>query len=143
MDAIVLLRQEHSRFRKTLKAISNVTNLATKKKKFEAFCQDLLRHEKMEEKVWYPALRKLDPELRDIIAHLVDEEKSAAKAMQKFKKTGFGLMWKLRFYKFKHDVDHHAREEETDLFPKVRRLLTKTELNQLGIKMRKFKAGLK
>ena len=92
----------------------------------------------MEQKVWYPALRK-NKDLRDTIKHLLAEEKSAAKAIKEFKNTGLDLMWKLRFYKFKHDVAHHAKEEEQALFPKVRKLLNKSELSKLGSKMRKFK----
>src|SRR5436853_6465785 len=107
MDAISYLRSEHRRFRQTLTAISKATQLSTKKTKFNAFCKDLLRHETMEEKVWYPVLKRR-PQLKKIIAHLLSEEKSAAQAIKKFKKVNFDFMWKLRFYKFKHDVDHHA-----------------------------------
>lgn len=142
MDAIIYLRHEHSKFRKQLAAISKISKLASKKAKFSTFCKDLVRHEKMEQKIWYPALRK-NKELRDIIKHLLGEEQSAAKAINEFKNTGFDIMWKLRFYKFKHDVDHHAKEEEQELFPKVRKWLDKSELSKLGTKMRKFKASLK
>lgn len=142
MDAITYLRQEHSRFRKTLAAITKMSDTKAKKNKFNAFCKELTRHETMEQKILYPVLRK-DPELRDIIKHLISEEKSAAKAIQKIKKAEFGLIWKLRFYKFKHDVDHHAKDEEKDFFPKVRKYLSKKELLTLGNKMRKFKTGLK
>lgn len=142
MDAISYLRSEHNRFRRVLKQISTATNITVKKRKFTAFCADLLRHETMEQKAWYPVLRQY-PELRKVIAHLLSEEKSAAKAMKKFKATQFDFMWKLRFTKFKHDVDHHAKEEEKELFPKVRKHLSKKELTALGTKLRKFKAGLK
>ncbi len=85
MDAIKYLRQEHARFRKILKQISSTKNENIKQKKFEAFCKDLTRHEKMEQKAWYPVLRK-DKELSKIIQHLLSEEKSAAAAIRKFKK---------------------------------------------------------
>lgn len=139
MDAISYLRQEHSKFRKELKEINNVSNDKIKLSKFNSLCKDLIRHETMEQKVWYPTLRK-HPELQDIIEHLISEEKSAAETIKKFKKSHIGFIWKLRFLKFKHDINHHAKEEEQGLFPKARRLLTKTELNALGVKMRKFKA---
>lgn len=142
MDAIQYLRNEHSKFRKILKQISVLKDENKKKRKFEAFCQDLLHHEKMEQKAWYPILRK-DSELKEIIKHLVSEEKSAAEKIKKIQKMGYGLMWKLRFYKFSHDVDHHAKEEEQELFPEVRKKFSKNELNVLGTKMRKFKAKLK
>jgi hemerythrin superfamily protein len=142
MDAISYLKQEHKRFRQTLATISKISQEKTKKSKFEAFCQDLTRHETMEQKIWYPVLRK-DPELRHIIKHLLSEEKSAAQTIKKFKKVQFEFMWKLRFYKFKHDVSHHAKEEEQELFPKVRKVLSKAQLNALGTAMRKFKTTLK
>lgn len=142
MDAIKYLRQEHSKFRQTLTAISKLSDDTKKKTRFNTFCNELLRHETMEEKIFYPVLRAY-PELRDIIKHIIGEEKSAAQAIKNFKKVQFNFMWKLRFYKFKHDVNHHAKEEEQELFPRVRKLLSKEELEALGTKMRKFKGKLK
>jgi hemerythrin superfamily protein len=139
MDAIAFLRQEHSKVRKMLATISNSPNEKTKIKLFNALCKDLTRHEKTEETLWYPVLRK-DKDMRDIIQHLVAEEKSASKAIAKLKATSFGIIWRLKFYKFKHDVDHHAKSEEKELFPKARKFLTKTQLNEIGAKMRKFKS---
>ncbi|MBA3662286.1 MAG: hemerythrin domain-containing protein [Gammaproteobacteria bacterium] len=142
MDAIKYLRQEHAQFRRVLKEISKLSDKEKQKTKFNKFCSDLIRHETVEEKVFYPVLRK-HKELRDIIKHLVSEEKSAAKAIRQFKKVYFEFMWKLRFAKLKHDVDHHAKEEEQELFPKVRKLYSKAELNKLGVLMRKYKSKLK
>lgn len=142
MNAISYLKSEHNKFRRTLAAISKISTIQAKKTKFNAFCQELIRHETMEQKIFYPVLRK-KPELRDIIKHLLSEEKSAAQAIKKFKKVHFNFMWDLRYYKFKHDVDHHAKEEEKELFPKVQKLFSKAELTNLGTKMRKFKAKFK
>ena len=141
MDAITFLKQEHSRFRKDLTAIKNIKETKAKKAKFDAFCVELIKHETMEQKVWYPALRKY-PELRDTIQHLLSEEKSASQAIKKFQDVSFDFMWELRFYKFKHDVNHHAKEEEKELFPKVKTLLNQDELKILGQKMKKFKDAL-
>lgn len=142
MNAISYLKSEHDRFRRTLTAISKAASIKTKKLKFDAFTQELIRHETMEQRVWYPFLQK-NRELKKIIAHLVSEEKSTALAIKKFKKVGLDFMWELRYYKFKHDVEHHANEEEKELFPKVNEFISKEELNRLGKKMREFKATLK
>lgn len=142
MDAIVYLKKEHSEFRKTLKEINKISNENTKLRKFNAFANNLTRHEAMEEEIWYPVLRK-NKDLRDIIKHLVSEEKSASKAIKSLQKTSYGLIWNLKFMKFKYDVDHHASEEEEELFPEVRKYLTRAELTELGAKMRKFKTNLK
>jgi hemerythrin superfamily protein len=142
MDAITYLKEEHAKFRQTLTMISQIENISRKKLKFDALCKDLVRHETMEQKVFYPVLRKF-PELQDILHHLLGEEKSAAETIKNFKKVSFDFMWKLRFYKFKHDVNHHAKEEEQELFPKVKKLLNKDELTILGKNMKNFKASLK
>jgi hemerythrin superfamily protein len=142
MDAITYLRQEHSKVRKMLATISSTSNAKTKVKLFNALTKDLTRHEHLEETIWYPVLRK-DKDMQSIIKHLVSEEKAAAKAIKKIKATSFGIIWRLKFYKFKHDVDHHAKDEEKELFPKARKFLSKTELNALGAKMRKYKAKKK
>lgn len=141
MDAITYLRKEHTRLHGILRDIGAISDGKLKHKKFTAFCRELIRHETMEQKVLYPVLRK-KKELREMISHLVSEEKSAAQAVKKIKNSSFNFVWNLRFYKFCHDVNHHAREEEKALFPKVRKILTKSELNTLGIKMRKVSATL-
>ena len=64
MDAIIYLKQEHRKFRKTLVVISKISNEKAKITKFNAFCKELSLHEKVEEKVLYPVLRK-HAELRD------------------------------------------------------------------------------
>lgn len=138
MDAITFLKKEHRTFRKSLTEIQKLSHGPTKQKKFDALCQDLIRHETMEQKVFYPVLRKY-PDLRDIIKHLLGEEKSAAAEIKKFNQASFEFMWDLRYIKFKHDVNHHAKEEESELFPKVKKLLTKEQLDVLGNKLQKFK----
>jgi len=142
MDAIIYLRKQHSQFRSTFKAINKTKDSKIKLSKFNALCKELVRHEKMEQKAWYPVLRK-NKDLNKVIKHLLSEERSAAKAIKNFKKIEFGLIWRLKFIKFHRDVDHHAKEEEKNLFPTVRKIFTKNELNKLGIKMKKFKASLK
>ena len=142
MDAIQYLRQEHAAFREALAAISKMSNETMTLKKFKAFTADLSKHETMEQKIWYPVLRK-NPEMKELIQHLVDEEKAASRAIKKLLDSSYGIIWRLRFYKFKHDVDHHAKTEEKELFPLARKHLSKQELMALGKKMQAYKASLK
>jgi hemerythrin superfamily protein len=91
----------------------------------------------MEQKIWYPALA-VYPDCQEIIEHLRSEEEGAKEAIKKFKKVRFEFMWSLRFAKFKHDVLHHAKGEEQELFSKAKKVLSKVELMKLGHKMQKF-----
>ncbi|MES2217158.1 MAG: hemerythrin domain-containing protein [Pseudomonadota bacterium] len=142
MDAVTYLKQEHRKIKKMLINVNKLSNEKVKLRKFKELCKYLPKHEKTEEKKWYPPLRK-DPALRSIINHLIKEEKAAGKAIKKLLATDYGKLWKLKFAKLKKDVLHHAKEEETKLFPKARNFLDKKELNKLGTTLRKFKASLK
>lgn len=143
MNAIEFLKHEHDKVRKMLDDISDDSHREeTKRKKFDALCHDLIRHETMEETIWYPSF-KHNEKVDDTIKHLISEEKDAEKAIKKFENVQSFEEWEEKFVKFKKDVEHHANEEEEKLFPKVEKILTDEELKLLGIKMQEFKEQYK
>jgi hemerythrin superfamily protein len=105
---------------------------------FDFLCKDLVRHEKMEQKIWYPYLKEY-VQLNTKIKHLLKEEKTAAKAIKEFKKIKTSEKWETKFIAFKKDVFHHAKEEETKLFPSVKKKLESNELKMIGKKLNTFK----
>lgn len=137
MNAIDFLCKEHDRVRKMLMDISEGSHFyETKKKLFHTLSHDLLRHEEMEHKVWYPCFKE---KLDKTVKHLISEENHAEQAIKRFKHLRTEAEWEKEFTKFKHDVEHHAREEEHNLFPRVEKLLTEKELDEIGKKMYEFK----
>jgi hypothetical protein len=90
----------------------------------------------MEQEVWYPHFKN---KLSDKVKHLVTEEKHAEKAIDKLDALKIEQAWEENFLKFKDDVEHHAREEENNLFPEVQSLLSDKELEIIGMKMREYK----
>lgn len=138
MNAIDFLTKEHEKVRKTLTQIAQNNHYdETKRKMFDTLCSELLRHETMEHKVWYPHLKN-NPGLTDEVKHLLSEEKSAEKAIRQFDNIKSTQEWQEKFNKFKKDVEHHAREEETELFPQVSRVLSQEELDKIGKQMHEF-----
>ncbi len=139
MNAIKFLITEHDRVRKMLSDIDQDSHRSeTKRKLFDELLQELLRHEKMEQTVWYPFLR-VNKTLTDLIPHLISEEKSASKAMKAIEKITSQADWEEKFSEFRSDVEHHAKEEETKLFPHVENILSKDELEKIGKEMLQFK----
>lgn len=142
MHAIKYLLQEHNKFRKKFKAIvGKIARQQNPQQMYQNLTKDLTNHEKMEQKVWYPYLKKTTG-LTMVIKHLVAEEKKAAQAISKIKKIKNKETWDDKVEQLKTDVEHHANEEETKLFPKVNRMLDNTDLNMIGNKMVKFKRQL-
>jgi hemerythrin-like domain-containing protein len=137
MNAIEFLIHEHNNVKKMLAEINGEAHgFENKKQKFNLLASDLIRHENMEQQVWYPHFKN---KVSDTVKHLVSEEKHAEEAIQKLEASKTEEAWETLFLKFKHDVEHHAQEEENDLFPEVQKLLSEQELEEIGEEMSEFK----
>lgn len=137
MNAIDFLTKEHDKVRTMLADIAdNSHQFETKKKRFDLLAEDLIRHEQMEHQVWYPHFKS---KLPDTVKHLVKEESYAEKAIKKLQAISSENSWNEHFIKFKQDVPHHADEEEHDLFTEVNKILSKSQLLEIGAKMFAFK----
>lgn len=139
MNAISFLIKEHNKIKRTFTKIKTKTRrFETKQKLFKALCHDLLQHEMMEHKIWYPHFRR-NKKVRAEVRHLLTEENHAEKAIKKFNGIKTQAEWKAKFLKFKKAVEKHAKEEEKKLFPNVEEILDPATLKKIGIKMRQFK----
>ncbi len=137
MNAINLLVSEHDKVRKILAAISVTDNFTAKRDMFKTLRHDLLRHEKMEQQVWYPHFKNL-PGLDGTVKHLIKEEKEAHHEIIDLNHFENEKDWDEKFKKFKSDVEHHASEEESLLFPQINKLLSSDELEKIGKEMAEF-----
>lgn len=139
MDAIAFLLKEHEAVKRMLVDINDPSHKPeTKQKHFETLAEQLTRHEKMEQTLWYPFLKK-NTHLNEIVKHLIAEEKIAAKLIKKFEHIKTDAKWDEAFLELKKDIEHHAQEEETKLFPKVKKLMSEHDLTTIGHEMYAFK----
>lgn len=139
MNAIDFLIKEHDRIRAMLKDITDTSHrFETKKALFNTLKDFLIRHESMEQTVWYPHLKNV-VKLENDVKHLISEEKHAAAAIKEIEHTSTEEAWEQKFSKIKKDVGHHAEEEESKLFPRAAKILTEEELEMIGKKMLEFK----
>lgn len=137
MNAIDFLINEHNHVRKILADISDESHrLETKRKMFDQLSLDLVRHEKMEQEIWYPHFKNSLP---NRVKHLIGEEQDAKKLIKKIDALKLDDAWENNFLKFKQEVEHHAKEEETKLFPEVAKLFSENELEKMGLQMHDFK----
>lgn len=137
MNAIDFLIKEHNQVRAMLADISDESHrYETQKKRFDLLATELLRHESMEHAVWYPHFKNKIP---DEVKHLLKEEAYAKHAIEKLQSLKTELAWKEHFLKLQKDVEHHAEEEETKLFPVVRKILSADELETIGLDMHHYK----
>ncbi|MDB4981865.1 MAG: hypothetical protein JWM82_2617 [Myxococcales bacterium] len=111
-------------------------------KTLAALADDLAAHISIEEQLFYPAVRKVNP---DLILEGLEEHAMGRFALRRLLGTrASDKQLKARFKALKELMTNHHHEEERELFPAVRRLLPDAALEKLGAKMQMlFNANLK
>lgn len=137
MNAITFLLKEHEKVRKSFSEINNAAQYKTKKEMFEILCQQLIRHETMEQQIWYPRFAN-NEKLDETVKHLIFEEKQIEKKIKEFQHVKTQIEWEEKFSKLKKELEHHASEEEQKLFPNVQKILNREELEEIGKEMHEF-----
>jgi len=128
MDAIDLLIKQHDETKAALKKASKGKLGAAELRRM---ADELVAHMVIEEHVFYPRIRELD---KDLVKESFEEHAVArfelARAL-----IAEGEEQEVRLGVLKELIEHHIKEEQEELFPKVRRGIPKAELEGLGRKM--------
>ncbi|MBN8609093.1 MAG: hemerythrin domain-containing protein [Deltaproteobacteria bacterium] len=139
-DAIAMLKVEHAEARDALRELKESTERATAKREkiLAKVAPALWVHMQIEEEIFYPAfeeaLKTSDDEVKSIEARA--EHQSAKAALSALEAADAGSTEFRAYAKVVFDlVDHHASEEEDEMFPRVRKLIGKDELVALGERM--------
>ena len=132
MDALELLKQDHQK----VKELFEQAEEAEGKKQqdiFEQIKTELETHARIEETVFYPAVQKHE-ELKDMVLESLEEHKqikTLLKEMDNLASDSEKFEPKLQV--LMENVEHHAEEEEEGkMFPKLRQIMNKQQLEQLG-----------
>ena len=148
MNAIQLLKQDHKTVRGLLSDLEATTRRALKRRGelLAKVAREIDVHTRIEEEIFYPAFKQAGDRGEDAkLYHEAREEHRAAGEMvlPDLLKTApdseeFGGRAKV----LKELVEHHAREEEREMFPRARQLLTAAQLRELGERMMERKQEL-
>ncbi len=141
MDAIALLKADHDKVKKILADGEETTERAevTRTELFEKIKAEMLIHERIEEEIFYPAL-KSHPKAKDIVLegyeehHVVDEIMGELEALPVTDET-----WGAKFKVMKENIEHHIEEEEGEMFKTARQVFDADELESLGARMLELK----
>jgi hemerythrin-like domain-containing protein len=141
-DAIAQLEDDHERVRRLLAELEQTTEkTATRREKLLATIEQELRvHTKIEEDVFYPAFfdaaRSGDDKERYYEA--VEEHHVVDLVLPEIKGTDpSGAPFAAKAKVLKDLVEHHAEEEEREMFPRARKLMGRERLIELGEQLTK------
>jgi iron-sulfur cluster repair protein YtfE (RIC family) len=134
LDALTLLKDDHDKVKKMLGELDGTTEraLKTRPELLEKLKTSLTVHETIEEEILYPALREFS-KTKAIALEGYEEHHVVDEIMAELEDTPAGdETWAAKFTVMKENLEHHIEEEETDMFPKARQVMDRSELNELG-----------
>lgn len=139
-EAIALLRADHKLVNDLFEEYEKTRSVAKKKSLVKQICTELTIHAQIEEEIFYPAAKKalrdkeLIPEatvehatLKDLIAQVEGIEPD-------------GEMYDAKIKVLSEYVKHHVKEEQNEIFPKVK--ASNLDLVELGAQLTERKEEL-
>jgi hypothetical protein len=141
-DPIVLLETDHRRFEDLLKHGEETTERAVKSRAelLKILTAELNVHELLEEKILYPALKPHD-QAREVVLEGYQEHHVADIILKELHDLpASNEKWGAKFKVLKENIEHHIKEEESNMFRTARAVLSQDELDALGVKMKSLKS---
>jgi len=138
-SAIALLMEDHEYVKKAFRAFDKMDE-EDQPALVKQVCAALKVHTKIEEEIFYPAVRKAikDEDLMNEAEVEHDSAKSLIRQLERMKPGD--PKFAATFTVLGEYVNHHVKEEEEEMFPKVRR--ARVNLKALGAKLRGRKIRL-
>jgi hemerythrin superfamily protein len=148
MNAIQLLKDDHKKVRKLLSELAETTPRGVKVRTqlLEQSARELRAHTSIEEEIFYPALKAAAKNREDETMYFeaLEEHRAAGElVLPDLEKTDVASdKFSGRAKVLKELVEHHAGEEEKEMFPRARELLDAEQLKELGARMEARKQEL-
>lgn len=141
-EATALLRADHKLVNSLFEEYENARSLAKKKSIIDEICLELTVHAQIEEEIFYPKVKQAlkDHELvpEAIVEHDTVKQLIAQLQSQDIEQNKDDYNAKVTV--LSEYVKHHVKEEQNELFPKVKE--TKLDLYELGEQLLKRKEEL-
>ena len=145
MDALELLTADHNRVRGLFARFQEAEgkNDAQAARLAAKIFEELEIHTTIEEEIFYPAITRLSDEIHELVTegveehHVVDNLMTEAKGLNPSDEQ-----WAAKVKVLIENVEHHADEEEEEMFGKVRQAMDSDARAELGQRLEAKKADL-
>ena len=146
-DAIALLKEDHAKVRALLAKLDETTPRATERREqlLTTITQELKVHTTIEEEIFYPAFRAAVDKQDDkkLYFEALEEHHVVDMVLPEINDTDAGSQeFGAKAKVLKDLVEHHAEEEETEMFPRARKVMDREELMRLGAELAQAKAAM-
>jgi len=139
-NAISYLKEQHAQAREDLEALAATTDRGVKKRThlLAQIEEELTHHMQLEEEIFYPAFKEAVERKKDktLFYEAKEEHNAAKKVLHDLVRADVASLAFSGKAKVLHElVEHHMKEEEEEMFPIAKEVLSREELNELGERM--------
>jgi hemerythrin superfamily protein len=140
-DAIALLKADHKEVKAMVEQFKKSRSESKQAQLAQQICAALEVHAEIEEEIFYPAAREALRKDGDLIDEAEVEHTSVKELIAKIRggASGNGL-WEAEVKVLGEYVNHHVKEEEGEIFPKIRK--SSLDLKAIGEQLAERKAEL-
>jgi hemerythrin superfamily protein len=136
MDAIKLLTNDHDTVRdlfEQFRAASEAGDESRERELQQQIFDELETHTRIEENIFYPAVKNLGvDDLTETVDEGVQEHHVVKVLMREIGDLSDHDVFKAKMTVLIENVEHHAEEEEQDMFPDLREHMDQERLDELG-----------
>jgi hemerythrin superfamily protein len=136
------LKQDHAKVKKLFDKTETADD-REQKRIFSQIKTELEIHAQIEENIFYPAMQRHDG-LKELVADSLKEHNAMKALLQEMGTLSDREDFEDKLEELIDNVEHHAEdEEEGKMFPKVRELVSASELQKLGAQLQAAKGHRK
>jgi hypothetical protein len=135
MNALDLMHKDHRELKEMLEQVEKEESGRAREQLLDTIRTELVAHERMEEEVFYPAL-KGHKNAKDIVLEGYEEHHVVDVILDELMDVPPDTdLWKAKMKVLKENIEHHIKEEEGEMFKKARAVFEREELTALGERM--------
>jgi hemerythrin-like domain-containing protein len=147
-DVITLLKEDHKLVKKLLKELEDTTTRGVKSRRqlLSRIAEEVRLHAHVEETIFYPAFRDAAARSEDerLFLEASEEHRLVHEMLPELERTDPSTeMFSARAKVLKDLIEHHAEEEEREMLPRAKKLLSTEERTALGQETEERKLAVK
>jgi hemerythrin superfamily protein len=147
MDAIELLKKDHQEVTRLFQRFSGRKGRRNDTSVVEKICDELDVHARIEEEIFYPAVREASSELARKVDESLQEHARVKEQVRSLREQLRGgaegdEALEGQMSALEQDVEHHVTEEEGEMFPQVAEEMDERQRTRLGERLKARKGEL-
>jgi hemerythrin superfamily protein len=139
-DVVDILAGDHREMIELLGQIKHTSDSGQRRDLADTLIAEVMRHAVAEEMYVYPAVEELVPNGSDMVQHDKDEHQEIVELMKEIESLDpADLAFMARIQELETQLRHHATDEESAQFPRLRAHMSAQKLIELGEKVQTAK----